>query len=97
MSMIERVRRRFPGIPKLIPRIPSGPIVTALGSQRYDPELVAIDPGALGVSRRRLSLGYGAPPVVPYGQIKGLGLRRKLLQTFPMLNNFPMVKRVLEA
>lgn len=99
MSMIKRVREKFQRIPEMFPRIPKGPIISVvgLGAQRYDPELAAIEPGALGVSRRRLGLGYGAPPVVPYGQRLNLGLRRKLLTTFPMLNQFPMVKKVLEA
>lgn len=99
MSMIERLRRRFPRIPEMFPRLPKGPIISVigLGSQRYDPELAVIDPGSLELSRRRLSLGYGAPPVVPYGQRIDRGLRRRVLQTFPALNQFPMVKRMLEA
>jgi len=86
LSLIERVRERVPIIS-----------VTALGAQRYDPELLAIEPGALEVSRRRLRLGYGAPPVVPYGQKIGLELRRRALETFPMLRNFPLVRRFLEG
>lgn len=75
--------------------------VEALGHQRYDPELAVIDPGAMEVSRERLRLGYGAPSVVPYGQrlgrrLMGTNRRRMLLQAFPALNNFPMIKRVLE-
>ena len=97
--MIERARKRFRRIPELFPRIPKGPIISVvgLGGQRYDPELAAIDPGSLELSRRRLGLGYGAPPVVPYGQRINLGLRRKLLETFPALSSFPMIKKALEA
>lgn len=97
-AVIKRVRERFPRIPTLLPRVPKGPIISIVAPQPYDPELAAIDEGGLIESRRRLGLGYGAPPVVPYAQkMMGLGIRKKVLETFPMLNKFPMVKRALEA
>ena len=97
--MIERLRGRLPRLPEMFPRFPKGPIISVvgLGAQRYDPELATIDPGSLEVSRRRLGLGYGAPPVVPYGQRMNFGVRRKILEVFPTLNNFPMIVRILGA
>jgi len=89
ISLVERIRERAREIMPLS--------VTALGAQRYDPELLAIDPGSVEVSRRRLRLGYGTPPVVPYAQRVDLGLRRRVLETFPALGRFPMVRRILEV
>lgn len=66
--------------------------VTGIDKQAYDPELAAIEPGASLITRRRLASGYGAPPVIPYGQT----VRKRLLTTFPALNSFPRVKKLLE-
>lgn len=96
MSMIEKVRERFKYIPTLFPRVPKGPIISVVWPQAYDPELLAIDEGGLIENRRRLGSGFGVPPVVPYGQKMGLGLRRKVLDTFPKLREFPMIRKVLE-
>ena len=61
--------------------------------QAYDPEILAIEPGSNIITQRRLAAGYGAPPVVPYGQTT---VRRKLLETFPKLSTFPNIKKFLE-
>lgn len=100
MSLVQNVRNRFTNIQQRGIRKPMIS-TSALGSQPYDPELGAIDPLGLVESRRRLGLGFGAPPVHPYGQrarmLSGLGLRLKLLQTFPVLGTFPNLKKMLEA
>lgn len=86
MSVMNRIRSRLSIAPTL--------------GQPYDPELAAIDANAMDYSKRRLGLGFGAPPVVPYGQrlgMMGAQRRMRLLSTFPALNNFPMIKRLLEA
>jgi len=60
-------------------------------SPQYDPDLAAIDETGVQVANARLRLGFGAPPVVPYGQTLpnfGLGLRDKLIQMFPILQKW---------
>ena len=67
--------------------------------QRYDPDLIVLDPGADLVSRDRLQRGYGAPPVVAYAQglIPNFGgtFRDTLEQFIPMLKNLPRLKDVI--
>lgn len=60
--------------------------------QAYDPEILAIETGANTITQRRLGAGYGAPPMVPYGQT----VRKRLLDTFPKLRTFPRVVKFLE-
>ena len=61
-------------------------------SPQYDPDLVAIDETGTQVANARLRLGFGAPPVVPYGQtlptLPNFGLRDKLMQMFPILQKW---------
>lgn len=62
---------------------------------QYDPELAAGDPAGIDYARKRLRLGYGTPPISP--QVLGVNLRAKVLETFPMLRQFPMITRLLGA
>lgn len=62
---------------------------------QYDPELSAGDRLGIDYARRRLASGFGTPPVSP--QVLGINVRARILETFPMLRDFPMIRRVLEA
>ena len=102
MSLVNKVKSRVARLRVTRPRLSGQGIsgqtasVTGLGTQSYDPELAAIDNLDLGVARWRLGKGFGAPVVEPYaGQMVNLGLRKKLLATFPKLAQFPMVRKVL--
>jgi len=72
--------------------------ISGIDHQSYDPELLAIEPGANVITQRRLGAGFGAPPVVPYGQRRAYGqsMKRQLLARFPNLRNFPTIKKILE-
>lgn len=63
--------------------------VTGYSTQAYDPEMVTIDEVGTAISRERQRLGFGAPPIVAYGQtLPNFGFRTKLTQTFPMLKKW---------
>lgn len=66
--------------------------IANLRGQPYDPDLVAIDDTGVQVANARLRLGYGVPPVVPYGQtlptIPNFGFRDKLKTMFPILKKW---------
>lgn len=58
-------------------------------SPQYDPDVTAIDDTGVQVANARLRLGFGAPPIVPYGQtLPNFGLRDKLIQMFPILQKW---------
>lgn len=66
MSYLAKVQQR-------VRQMRSNIHVQGLGSQAYDPELLAIDSNANVITRRRLGAGFGAPGVSPYGSIYNRG------------------------
>lgn len=68
--------------------------------QIYDPDVAALDEASAAVSRARLARGFGAPPIVPYGQkllsiIPNLGLGLRGQSSSRVLDNFPNLKQLL--